>query len=70
MKEEVPMWMPTEQINRYRSREPLIGKVARNFRAKKDRQRVNGIEAKGENRRDDENQDFCRFERDELDCYV
>ena len=60
------MWVPTEPINRYRSREPLIGKVAQNFRAKKDRQRVQGTEAKSENRRDRDDREFCRFERDEL----
>jgi hypothetical protein len=70
MKEEVSMWMPTEQISRYRSREPLVGKIAQNFHAKKDRQRVHGVEAKSENRRENADRDFCRFEGEELDCYV
>ena len=52
------MWMPTDQISRYRPREPLVGKIAQNFRAKKDRQRVHGIEAKSENQQDSDRPGF------------
>jgi hypothetical protein len=64
------MWMPTDQINRYRSRSPLVGEVEQNFRVKKDRKRVEGIDSKSQNRREHEERELCRFEGEELDCYV
>lgn len=64
------MWMPTDQTIRYRSQEPLVGEIAQNFRAKKDRKRVEGIDSKSRNQRENDDQESCRFDGEELDCYV
>jgi hypothetical protein len=63
------MWMPTDHINRYRSRSPLSERLSRIF-GSKGPERVEGIDSKSQNRREHEERELCRFEGEELDCYV